>query len=184
MTGAHSIAASALEAAFESGNEDFLVKELRKISSRRSRREARIAWTTRILEQAGSPRVRNAAALALADMQAHSAKDALIDVLKRPDTAGRRGALLYVLGALGAALPISILVDIVLGDSHESREETLSFIANEKFDCDEDLHRSKRKLTAALISADEERSHTINAALEYLARNSSRAEGHDIEKAK
>lgn len=96
MPATHSAAAAALEAAFNSGNENLLVEELRKIGSQKSRREARIAAVTRILKQTGSPRVRNAAALALADMRARDAADKLIDVLKRDDTKGYRGTLLYV----------------------------------------------------------------------------------------
>lgn len=181
MTTAHSVAVSALEAAFESGNENLLVEELRNISSQRSRREGRITLVARILEQTGSPRVRNAAALALADMRARDAKNALIDVLKRPDTKGCRSTLLYALGELDATLPISLLVDIIIGDSYEAREEALNFIANRRFDRDEDPRQSRYRLIAAFTPAGEERSHSIGAALEYLAIDgSSLQERYDL----
>jgi hypothetical protein len=173
MPTTHSTAIGVLEAAFDSENENLLVEELRKVSSQRSRREARIALVTRILEQTGSPRVRNAAALALADMRARGATNKLIDVLKRDDTKVYRGTLLYALEQLDATLPISLLVDIVMEDSYEAREEALYFIASGKFDCDEDPGHLRRKLVSALTSADEERSHAINSALKYLIKNGS-----------
>lgn len=169
MPTTHSVVASAFEAALASGNESLLIEELRKASSQRSRRKARIALIGRILKQTDSPRVRNAAALALADMRAHSAEDVLIDALMRPDTKGYRGTLLYALGELDAALPISLLVDIIIEDSYEAQEEALNFIANGKFDRDEDPHQSRYRLIAALTSAGGERSHSIGAALKYLA---------------
>lgn len=184
MTTAHSsMAVSALNAAFESGNENLLVEELRKISSQKSRREGRIALVARILEQTGSPRVRNAAALALADMRAQNTADKIIRVLRREDTKGYRGTLLYALEQLDAILPISLLVALIIDDSYETREEALPFITNEKFDWDEDPGRIRRRLLAALPSAGEERSHAINAALKSLASDRSLFQReHDLRK--
>lgn len=184
MPATHSTAVGVLEAAFDSRNESLLVEELRKVSSQRSRREARIALVARILEQTRSPRVRNAAALALADMRARDATDKLINFLKRDDTKGCRGTLLYALEQLDATLPVSLLVDIIMEDSYEAREEALNFIANGKFDCDEEPRRTRRRLVAVLASADEERSHAINAALEYLTSDGFRPATHDRQKAK
>ncbi|HJU16747.1 MAG TPA: HEAT repeat domain-containing protein [Stellaceae bacterium] len=159
----------ALAAAFANGNENRLIEELRKVSSQRSRREARIALVARILEQTGSPKVRNAAALALADMRARDATEDLVRLLRRNDTKGYRGTLLYALEQLDAALPASLLVEIITEDAYESREEALSFIARGKFDRDQDPRRLQRRLTEALESADEERAHAINVALEFLS---------------
>lgn len=182
MPRAHATA-STLEAAFDSGDEDRLVEELRLIASRKSRRQPRIALAMQLLERTGSPRVRNAAALALADMRAPGAKDVLIEVLRRPETRGCRGTLLYAAGQLAAALPIGLLADLIAEDSYEAREEALHFLANEKFDWDEDPRQIRRKLRAALDSADAERSQAINAALEYLTGDGS-VETRGAEKAK
>jgi hypothetical protein len=170
MSIAHSTAAGALEAAFDSRDENLLVEELRKVSDQRSRREPRISLVARILEQTGSPRVRNAAALALADMRARNAIDKLIAVLRRDDIKGPRGTLLYALEQLNAALPIGLLIDIIMEYSCESREEALSFITNGKFDYDENPSRLRSKLISTLISTDKERFHAINSAPEYLAK--------------
>src|SRR5437899_2296939 len=86
-----------LEAAFLSGNEDQLVEELRKVPSQKTRRRTGASKVVRILEQTSSPRVRNAAALALADLRMTSAKDKLIEVLRRAETKGHRGTILYAL---------------------------------------------------------------------------------------
>jgi HEAT repeat protein len=156
-----------LEEAFLRGDEDQLVDELRKVSRQKPRRRGGIV--IRILEETNSPRVRNAAALALADMRMKRAKDKLIDVLKRPDTKGYRGTILYALDELGVNLPLSLLVDLLIQDTYEAREEALGFLGSGKIDCDEDLNRLRQKLRASLQSADEERSHAVNTALQYLS---------------
>jgi hypothetical protein len=173
MSTAHPVAADALEAAFASGNEDLLVEELRKVDSHKSRQEARITLVTRIPEQTASPRVRNAAALALADMRAQSAKDKLIDLLQRADTKGRRGTILYAIEQLDAIVPVSLLIDLVVEDVYEAQEEALNFMKRGQFECDKDQSQLRCKLKAALAFADEERSYTINTALEYLTGDNS-----------
>ena len=71
-----------LEAAERSGDEVRLAEELRKA-------KPDVAPTViGILERARSPRVRNAAALALADMHVANARGSLIGALRRVDTRG------------------------------------------------------------------------------------------------
>jgi HEAT repeat protein len=125
-----------------------------------------------ILEQAVSWRVRNAAALALADLRAGNAKDALIDLLKRQDTKGSRGTLLYALGELGADLPLPVLADIIADESYEAREEALTFLASGRIEYSaQEFARARARLEAAQLSADAERSEAIRRALEYLLRD-------------
>jgi HEAT repeat protein len=146
-----------------------LVEELRRLKSQRSPREPRVAKAAQILEQTHSSRVRNAAALALADLRAHSAKDALINLLTRPDTQGSRGTLLYALEQLGADVPLPILADIIANDSYEAREEALAAIAGDRIECSaEEFARARARLEAAHASADGEVSEAIRRALEYL----------------
>jgi hypothetical protein len=156
-----------LEAAFRSGDEDRLVEELRKVPSRKRSQHIR-RLVVQILETTNLPRVRNAAALALADMRITSVKDKLIDVLRKPETKGYRGTILYALDELGVKLPLSLLVDLIVQDSYEAREEALDFLASRKIDYDVDLHQLKEKLKTSLQYADEERSHAVNTALAYL----------------
>jgi HEAT repeat protein len=125
-----------------------------------------------ILEQTNSARVRNAAALALADLRAHNAKEALINLLTRPETQGARGTLLYALKQLGANIPLPILADIIADESYEAREEALGLIVQGRIECStEEFARARAKLEAAHASADGERSEAIGRALEYLGTN-------------
>jgi hypothetical protein len=154
-----------LDAAFHGGDEDRLVEELGKVSGRRNL----LRTVVRILEETKSPRVRNAAALALTDMHAESVKGKLVDVLKRPDTEGCRGTILYALDELGGDLPLSLLVDLIAQDSYEAREEALGFLASGKVEYDEDRYEMRQKLMTALESADEEKAHAVNTAIQYMS---------------
>ena len=155
--------------ATSSEDEARLIKELRSLKSQRTRRQARVAKATRMAADTYSPRVRNAAALALADLQAASAKDVLIDLLRRPDTNASRGTLLYALDQLRAEMPVLILAEIVAEDSYEAREEALSFIASGRVEgSDEEFAHARSKLEAAMAWADPERSQAIRRALGYL----------------
>jgi hypothetical protein len=160
---------SVLVTALRGGDEGRLIEELRNMKSRRSPRQARAARAVQILEQTGSPRVRNAAALALADLRAKSAEDALIGMLKRHDTKGSRGTLLYALQELGTDLPPAVLADIIADESYEAREEALNFLARGLIEGSvEEYARARARLEAALPSADAERVQAIRRALEYL----------------
>jgi hypothetical protein len=165
----HSVDANDLGADRSAGNESRLVEELRGLKGQRSPRQSRVAKAMQILEQTHSSRVRNAAALALADLRAHSAKYALINLLTRPDTAGSRGTLLYALEQLGADVPLAILADIIADESYEAREEALGLIVRGRIESStEEFARTRAKLEAAHDSADDERSQAIERALEYL----------------
>lgn len=154
-----------LEAAERSGDEVRLAEELRKA-------KPDVAPTViGILERARSPRVRNAAALALADMHAANARDSLIGALGRAETRGHRGTILYALDELGANLPLSLLAGIIAGDPYEAREEALGFLASGRVDRDAAPRRVERMLRSALKGADEERSHAIREALGYLSEH-------------
>jgi hypothetical protein len=122
-----------------------------------------------ILEQTNSSRVRNAAALALADLRAYGATDKLIDMLSRPDTRGSRGTLLYSLEQLRVDIPLPVLADIIINEPYEAMEEALAFIVSNRFECSaDDFTRSKAELESAASSSDTERPQAIRRALEYL----------------
>src|SRR5437016_1414130 len=105
----HSVNANAPGIGRFTGDEGRVVEDLRNLKNQRSSRQARADKAMQILEQTNSSRVRNAAALALADLRVRNAKYALINLLTRPDTKGSRGTLLYALEQLGAHLPLPIL---------------------------------------------------------------------------
>jgi HEAT repeat protein len=154
------------------GDENSIVAELLALKSQRTPRAARVAKALKIIEKTASPRVRNAAALALADLRAADAKGALVDLLARPETIGSRGTLLYALEQLGGDVPLPILAEIIAHESYEAREEALALIGRDriKYSADE-FARSKTKLETAAISADAERLSAIRRALKYLTIN-------------
>ncbi len=165
----NSVPASSPQTAPSAADEGRLVAELRSLKGQRSPRSPRIARAVQVLEATSSPRVRNAAASALADLRARSAKDRLIDLLARPETRGSRGTLLYALEQLGANVPLPILAEIIADESYEAREEALGFIACNRIECSaEEFARSKEKLEGAIAAADPDRIEAVQRALEYL----------------
>ncbi|HEY3908919.1 MAG TPA: HEAT repeat domain-containing protein [Stellaceae bacterium] len=164
-----SVSIDTLDSAFPIGDEGLLIEEIRNLKDRRSPRQARVAKAVQILEQTGSSRVRNAAALALADLRAENAKEALINLLMRPDTKESRGTLLYALGELAADVPLTILAEIIAEESYEEREEALALIRRDRIECSAaEFAKARVRLEAALGSADPERSQAVHRALEYL----------------
>jgi HEAT repeat protein len=168
----HSVDANVLQNASSARDENRLIEELRSLKSQRSPRRSRAAKALQILEQTNSSRVRNAAAVALADLRDSSAKGALIDLLTRPDTKGARGTLLYVLEQLGADVPLPVLADIIAEESYEAREEALALIARGRIGCRPgEVARARATLEAARGSADAERNQAIGRALAHLGTN-------------
>lgn len=165
----HSAHSNAPETALAVGDEGRLVAELRNLKSQHSPRGPRVAKALQALEQTRSSRVRNAAALALVDLRARSARDVLVGLLTHPDTRGSRGSLLYALDQLGADVPLPILAEIIVGDAYEAREEALTFITSDRIECSaEEFAHAKAALEAAIASADAERLHAIQQALKLL----------------
>ena len=85
-----------LDAAIRSGDDDRIADALEAVV----RGGASWAEIGRILELAKktrSPVVRNAAAIALADLKADGAAELLIGLIKRKETRGANGTLLYAL---------------------------------------------------------------------------------------
>ena len=154
-----------LEDAERSGDETRLAEELRNAGPDVAPK------VIGILERTRSPRVRNAAALALADMRAAGARDSLIEALRNAETRGHRGTILYALDELGANLPLSLLIDIIVHDPYEAREEALGFLTSGRIDRDANPLQVERKLRLALRRGDQERSHAVREALGYLSEH-------------
>ena len=81
-----------------------------------------------IAEKTDSSQVRNAAAIAMVDLHIEEADQVLIRLLRRPDTKGHRGTLLYALDELNASLPLPLVVSLLLEEKYEGREETLMIV--------------------------------------------------------
>ncbi len=74
-----------------------------------------------LLRATTSNRVRNAAAIALADMRVPDAASSIIDVLRRPDLAAWAGTLLFALAELDAL----VRLDVIERGAFESRAEVI-----------------------------------------------------------
>jgi hypothetical protein len=160
---------NALESARRSEDENRLVEELRNVRGLRTSRNARMRQVIEILRHSKSIKVRNAAALALADMRATDAEPELIQLLTRADTAGSRGTLLYALDELGSLVPLQILTAIALGEGYEARAEALNLIDTNKLLYPDSERRGViKKLRAAQSGPDAERSTAARLVIEYL----------------
>jgi hypothetical protein len=165
----HSVHRNFRETLLPDADESRLIAELRNLKSQRSPRESRAEKAKQILEQTNSRRVRNAAALALADLRARNAKDVLIKLLTRADTRGSRGTLLYALQQIGADVPLPILADIIIEEAYEAREEALALLARGRSECSaEEFAYARSTLEGGHAGADAERSEAIQRALDYL----------------
>jgi nucleoid DNA-binding protein len=116
-----------LSHAISVGSDDALVAALRNIKSTDQSAKDTIL---RIIRETNSSRVRNAAAIALADIRAPNATDVLVELLADPKTENSRGTLLYAIEELNGTVPLETLVDIILSGTYESREEALRLLTS------------------------------------------------------
>jgi hypothetical protein len=116
--------------------------------------------------------VRNAAAIALADLNAVEADRLLIDLIDRKETRGANGTLLYALREMNAYVPLSALLDLIAEDhSYEALEGTLDIIANNVDRYKEEEKRGAvARLQPLLTSADEHISHAAKLAIKVIAQ--------------
>jgi len=123
-----------------------------------------------------SPQIRNAAAIALADLGVDGADQLIIDLIKRKELRGANGTLLYALREMNAYVPLPVLIDIVTEDrTYEALEGVLDIIANNaaKYEAEEKAEAVFR-IKPLLTSADAHTSHTAKLAIKYLTRRSGR----------
>src|SRR5271165_672616 len=130
MASAERMAQIGFDAAIGSGDEGRIVGALDALG----RSGASSAERSRIMQLAmetRSPVVRNAAAIALVDLGADGADELLIDLIKRKETRGANGTLLYALREMNTYVPLSVLIDIITEDrTYEALEGALDIIAN------------------------------------------------------
>jgi len=82
----------------------------------------------RVLATTADPRMRNAAAVALADLGSEIAPSVIRGLLVSPSTEGCRGTLLYALREMGGKLPLGLMVSSLAGNVGEAQEELLEFL--------------------------------------------------------
>jgi hypothetical protein len=158
-----------LEQSLLTGDEDVILAALK--GAKKSSRRKHLNQILLMLRTTHSSRVRNAAAIAVADFHSEKIKEALIDLLMRADTAKSRGTLLYVLDEIGASIPIDILTQIIATSRYEAREEALGFLRSRRIDWNPlELEQSIRKLQRIALSKNVERSAAAERALEFAAR--------------
>ena len=108
------------------GDEQKIIEEIRSIA-KIGRLPAGIDLM-KLACETRSPRVRNAAAMALLTLGVPNTAELMINLVSRADTKGARGTLLYVLNELKSAVPLDTLVDILINDSYEAQEEAINLL--------------------------------------------------------
>ena len=111
--------------------DDAAIEELDRLV-RHGADDAERQMILRLAETTSSPRVRNTAAIAMADLGIDGAAQLLVRLLARDDTKGHRGTLLYALEELGEEIPLPVLVSVLLDGNYESREEALDLLGKEQ----------------------------------------------------
>jgi len=158
-----------LEQSLLTGDEDIILSALK--AAKKSSRRKYLNEILLILSNTHSARVRNAAAIAVADLHSERIKGVLINLLVREDTKKSRGTLLYVLDEIGASIPIDILTHIIATSRYEAREEALGFLKSRRIDWNtQQLQRSMRKLQRMTLSKNVERSEAAERALGLATR--------------
>ena len=107
-------------------DEEQMIAWLRDVGSRPP--ALTTAEIARLLDRTGSHRLRNAAALALADLKADGAAERIGVLLRRADVAPQSGSLLFALDELGGTLSLEGLLNILRNGSFEARSEALHFL--------------------------------------------------------
>lgn len=83
---------------------------------------------SQILVSTTSAVVRDAAAIALVDLDAREEIGALLAVIHRPDVADHAGTLLFALDELGAAIPLELVVSLIERGSYEAKAEAVLLV--------------------------------------------------------
>lgn len=119
-----------------------------------------------LLRTTESPMIRNAAALALSDLNEPQAFQVLVDLLQDERTQKNRGTLLYALGAYDCSSILPLLVDLVIDGNFEVSRQALSLIQGIETELDDRKWSACAvRLRAALASASEERRPLIGELL-------------------
>ena len=119
-----------------------------------------------------SRKVRDAAAIALVDMNARNACDSVIAVLRRPEIGREAGTLLYALDELDASIPLDVAVSLIEHGSYEARAETILLMQEGRigsFDAAARLAASS-KLVDLQTAPDEELAEAATLALDAIDR--------------
>lgn len=153
--GASSNMRSPLASAVLLGDDDTIIDGIGRVTTEWS---SHIRDIVAILRETKSSRVRDAAALALVDMNAKAACGSIVDMLRRPEIAHQAGTLLYALDELGASIPVDVAVNLIETGSYEARAETILFLQDGRIDAVDESDRlnAMAKLLDLATSQDPE----------------------------
>ncbi|MCJ2013183.1 hypothetical protein [Methylobacterium sp. J-076] len=154
---------------FASSDEDRMIALLRDV--RDAAAPPSVEEIARVLATTLSFRLRNAAALALADLGGREGSEWIGAVLGRPDVAPQSGTLLFALDELGGRLPFESLVNIVRHGSFEGRSEALNLLdAGRVASADPAAHRrALEDLASIAVGADHAAAEVAREALAILS---------------
>lgn len=124
-----------------------------------------------VLLRTRSAKVRNAAAVALVDMNAKAACGTIVTVLRRPNMGREAGTLLYALDELGASLPLDVAIDLIENGSYEARAEILLLLQKDRIEPfgSDARHAAIRRLSALRLMPDAELGEAATIALDAIA---------------
>lgn len=152
--------------ALDPGNEDGTVSALRHAADDPGG-PWQPAMIGTLLGKTTSNRVRNAAAVALADLNAPEGATLIAAQVARPEVAAASGTLLYALDRLGAALPLDAFLTVIEHGSFEARAEALELLHADRVDLTEvrDPGAVLNRLESVLVSGSGD---AVDAAAESL----------------
>lgn len=124
-----------------------------------------LLWTT------STPVIRNAAAIALADMRSPTAPESLVRLIRSATTKGARGTLLYALEELEASVDLDLIVDLLINDNSEVQAEGLRSIQGGRitYANSQDIRRETSRLRKAITEhTDDDRISNMREAIHLL----------------
>lgn len=160
---------SVIAEAMRGGDEDALVAALDGLRDRVPAPNV-LKDVAEILQSTQSRRVRNTAALALADNGRAEMSEPIVATLRDERVAGEAGTRLFALGELGGILPLDVAVRLIAKGSFEARAETLTVFELGRVDrSDAETCRSaKAALTALSTDARTDIAEAAELALAFL----------------
>lgn len=161
-----------LNSAIKSGDETAIVSALETISKAGNASPADTKKIKELVVDTKSNDVRNAAAIALADLHVEDAVDLIISLLKTRETYKHRSTLLYALEELNAHLPIDVLVSILRNDPYGAREQALDVLAADKTNYDRgETQKAISELSLLVGSDDDEKASAARKAIHILTES-------------
>lgn len=125
----------------------------------------------RLALQTSSNAIRNVAVITLADMHAPEAADTILELLKRAETKGSRGSILFALSETKAPAPLPLLVRMLREEVYEGQEEALRLIDHHQFTATPIERANALKTLAAMkTTKDDDVRELAGTAISYLTR--------------